>query len=121
MQQVEEDIFYDVAHNSSGVKILTSDLYNIYNQKPMGLVVIKNDKIRSEIINLFKNAFEDLIISTIPSKDILSKEDIKAQIPIVEAEIETAKQDKINLKASAKAKLIAGEPLTEAEADTLVI
>ena len=45
----------------------------------MGLVVIKNDKIRSEIINLFENAFEDLIISTIPSKDILSKEDIKAQ------------------------------------------
>ena len=79
MQQMEEDIFYDVAHNSSGVKILTSDLYNIYNQKPMGLVVIKNDKIRSEIINLFENAFEDLIISTIPSKDILSKEDIKAQ------------------------------------------
>ena len=79
MQQMEEDIFYDVAHNSSGVKILTSDLYNIYNQKPMGLVVIKNDKIRSEIINLFENAFEDLIISTIPSKDILSKEDIIAQ------------------------------------------
>ncbi len=79
MQQMEEDIFYDVAHNSSGVKILTSDLYNIYNQKPMGLVVIKNDKIRSEIINLFENAFEDLIISTIPSKDILSKEDIKEQ------------------------------------------
>ena len=79
MQQMEEDIFYDVAHNSSGVKILTSDLYNIYNQKPMGLVVIKNDKIRSEIINLFENAFEDLIISTIPSKDILSKKDIKAQ------------------------------------------
>ena len=79
MQQMEEDIFYDVAHNSSGVKALTSDLYNIYNQKPMGLVVIKNDKIRSEIINLFENAFEDLIISTIPSKDILSKEDIKAQ------------------------------------------
>ena len=79
MQQMKENIFYDVAHNSSGVKILTSDLYNIYNQKPMGLVVIKNDKIRSEIINLFENAFEDLIISTIPSKDILSKEDIKAQ------------------------------------------
>ena len=79
MQQMEEDIFYDVAHNSSGVKALTSDLYNIHNQKPMGLVVIKNDKIRSEIINLFENAFEDLIISTIPSKDILSKEDIKAQ------------------------------------------
>ncbi len=77
MQQMEEDIFYDVAHNSSGVNILTSDLFHIFNQKPIGLVVIKNDKIRPEIISLFENAFEELIISTIPSKDILSKDDIK--------------------------------------------
>jgi hypothetical protein len=31
------------------------------------------------------------------------------------------KQEQANLKASAKAKLVAGEPLTEAEADILVI
>ena len=35
--------------------------------------------------------------------------------------LRTAKQRKANLKASAKAKLIAGEPLTEAEADTIVL
>ena len=34
---------------------------------------------------------------------------------------ETANTNLENLKASAKAKLVAGEPLTEAEADTLVI
>ena len=39
----------------------------------------------------------------------------------VMVKIEEAKQTKENLKASAKAKLIAGEPLTEAEADTIVI
>ena len=38
----------------------------------------------------------------------------------------TAERDKMlldqqNLKASAKAKLVAGEPLTEAEADTIVL
>ena len=32
-----------------------------------------------------------------------------------------AEETKENLKASAKAKFVAGEPLTEAEADTLVI
>ena len=32
-----------------------------------------------------------------------------------------AQENLKNLKASAKAKLVAGEPLTEAEADTLVI
>tara|TARA_B100000575_G_C22910527_1_gene528741 strand:- start:36 stop:311 length:276 start_codon:yes stop_codon:yes gene_type:complete len=50
----------------------------------------------------------------------ISKEDIKTEIPTVETEIATAKQDKINLKASAKAKLIAGEPMTEEEANVLV-
>ena len=34
---------------------------------------------------------------------------------------ETEAQAKIDLKASAKAKLIAGEPLTEEEADTIVL
>ena len=37
----------------------------------------------------------------------ISKEDIKAMIPIVEAEIEQEKQDAINKKASAKSKLLA--------------
>ena len=36
----------------------------------------------------------------------ISKEDIEAQIPTVEAEIEQEKQDAINKKASAKQKLI---------------
>ena len=36
-------------------------------------------------------------------------------------QLETDKQAKETLKASAKAKLVAGEPLTEAEADTLVV
>ena len=37
------------------------------------------------------------------------------------AQAEADKEAKENLKASAKAKLVAGEPLTEAEADTLVL
>ena len=37
-----------------------------------------------------------------------------------QAEIDAA-TNKINLKASAKAKLIAGEPLTQEEADTIVL
>ena len=37
------------------------------------------------------------------------------------SELETAETDKIDLKASAKAKLIAGEALTEDEANTIVL
>tara|TARA_R100001509_G_scaffold147849_1_gene105353 strand:+ start:890 stop:1153 length:264 start_codon:yes stop_codon:yes gene_type:complete len=47
----------------------------------------------------------------------ISKEDIKTAL----AEIKADEENLVNLKASAKAKLVAGEPLTEAEADTLVI
>ena len=47
----------------------------------------------------------------------------KADIEAKMAELPTAEEEaaaKENLKASAKAKLIAGQPLTEEEADTIV-
>ena len=50
----------------------------------------------------------------IPKADIEAK---MAELPTVEEEA-TARE---NLKASAKAKLIAGQPLTEEEADTIVL
>ena len=49
----------------------------------------------------------------------ISKEDIKAQIPTVEAEIEQEKIDKANARTSGKAKLKAGEALTDAEIEAL--
>ena len=48
----------------------------------------------------------------------------KADIEAKMAELPTAEEEaaaRENLKASAKAKLIAGEPLTEEEADTIVL
>ena len=50
----------------------------------------------------------------IPVADIEAK---LAEMPTEEEE----RQAQANLKASAKAKLVAGEPLTEAEADTIVL
>ena len=50
----------------------------------------------------------------------ISKADIEAKM----AELPTAEEEataRANLKASAKAKLIAGQPLTEEEADTIVL
>ena len=40
---------------------------------------------------------------------------------IIANDLPAQAQAKIDLKASAKAKLVAGEPLTEAEADTLIL
>ena len=50
----------------------------------------------------------------IPQADIEAK---MAEMPTLEEQEEAKK----NLKASAKAKLIAGQPLTEEEADTIVL
>ena len=46
--------------------------------------------------------------------------DIEAQIPLAEQAIADEEQAKIDLKASAKAKLIAGEALTEDEANVMI-
>jgi len=61
-------------------------------------------------------SYENLII-TKDGATMPSEEEVNAKIQELKDE-DTAK---VNLKVSAKAKLVAGEPLTEAEADTLVI
>tara|TARA_Y100001970_G_scaffold190446_1_gene231591 strand:- start:2659 stop:3903 length:1245 start_codon:yes stop_codon:yes gene_type:complete len=76
MQLMKKDFFYDVAHNASAVNKLTKDLFSIYNMKPIGLLVLKNDKITDNFLMLLEDRFEKLIISTIDSKDILQESDI---------------------------------------------
>jgi hypothetical protein len=51
----------------------------------------------------------------------ISKTDIEAKLSEAETALENEAQSKIDLKASAKAKLIAGEALTEDEANTIVL
>ena len=51
----------------------------------------------------------------------ISKSDIQVKISEMETAEANAKTEQENLKASAKAKLVAGEPLTEEEANTIVL
>ena len=61
------------------------------------------------------------VVSDIHLRNKLSLNKTKQEYSEVIAN-EKAEADNLkNLKASAKAKLIAGEPLTEAEADTIVL
>jgi hypothetical protein len=79
-------------------------------------------KINSDAqFTIIGNDIDTCEIEWLENTSPISKEDIKVQIPVVESEIETAEQAKIDLKASAKAKLIAGEALTEDEANTIVL
>ena len=50
-----------------------------------------------------------------------TQSDIETNYDTWKAEYKTAEENKVDLKASAKAKLIAGEALTEEEANTIVI
>ena len=61
------------------------------------------------------------IISDMTAEEQTQHEQDQIRVSEVIANQKTAEDNLKNLKASAKAKLIAGEPLTEAEADTLVI
>ena len=53
-------------------------------------------------------------------EDVLSKSDIQAKITEIEKDETDAAKAKEDLKASAKAKLMAGETLTEDEANVMV-
>lgn len=59
----------------------------------------------------------DMTAEEITAKDNANKLTYKDGYKTIDEEQEAKK----SIKASAKAKLVAGEPLTEAEADTLVI
>ena len=61
------------------------------------------------------------IISDMTAEEQTQFEQDQIRVSEVIANEEAEKTNRENLKASAKAKLMAGEPLTEAEADTLVI
>ena len=64
---------------------------------------------------------EDEIVIDWNGEQEISKSDIQAKITEIENTEAADKQAKEDLKASAKAKLIAGDPLTEDEANTIVL
>ena len=61
------------------------------------------------------------VLMDMTAEEIAQREQDTINDTARQQEIETARQAKADLKASAKAKLIAGEPLTEDEADTIVL
>ena len=66
------------------------------------------------------NTEDELVIDWNGQAEI-SKSDIQAKITEMETAEANEAQAKIDLKASAKAKLMSGEALTQEEADTIVL
>ena len=55
----------------------------LYKKKPIGVVVLKKDKINPKLVEIFDKSFDKIIISTISSKDILNKKEIE-ESPLLE-------------------------------------
>ena len=91
------------------------------------MIINETDKIRKAIKIINANARFTIsgadidTIEWIEETTPIAKADIEAKLSEAETMLETEAQAKIDLKASAKAKLIAGEALTEEEADTIVL
>jgi uncharacterized coiled-coil DUF342 family protein len=73
------------------------------------------------VIDLSKPEGEREQIIPLTAEEIAEREAMAIQAAEEQAEREAAAEALAALKASAKAKLIAGEPLTAEEADTLVL
>ncbi len=56
-------IFYDVAHNPEGIAAVLDMLNTLFNQRPIGLFVMKGDKESDLIVSAIQDQFEALIIS----------------------------------------------------------
>ena len=76
-----------------------------------------------EAVTIRGNSQDDVVVYDINYEEIsiTDWDSINAKITELDQADETAEINRINLKASAKAKLIAGEALTEEEADTIVL
>ena len=73
-----------------------------------------------------KKIINDIKTGEIAEVELTAEEEAQRQSDLANAEAtrqadETARQERADLKASAKAKLVAGEKLTEEEADTIVL
>ncbi len=73
------------------------------------------------VIDLSKPEGEREQIIPLTADEIAEREAMAIQVAQEQAEREAAAQALAALKASAKAKLIAGQPLTAEEADTLIL
>ena len=70
------------------------------------------------IVNCLTNEISEVDFTT---EEIVQAEKDKENALAEEQAVATVRTNQANLKASAKAKLIAGEPLTAEEADTIVL
>ena len=71
--------------------------------------------------NILDKATGEVQIVELTAEEIAKQETSKAELEQEQADRLAKDEERANLKASAKAKLVAGEALTQEEADTIVL
>ena len=71
--------------------------------------------------NILDKATGEVQIVELTAEEIAEQETSKAELEQEQADRLAKDEERANLKASAKAKLVAGEALTQEEADTIVL
>ncbi|NQV38244.1 MAG: bifunctional folylpolyglutamate synthase/dihydrofolate synthase [Candidatus Marinimicrobia bacterium] len=67
-------ILYDVAHNAHGLINVLDSIRQMSNQKPLGVISIKEDKDIADIADVIRNKFEHLIVTSDSNVGVMSAE-----------------------------------------------
>ena len=69
-------VFYDVAHNPHGIQVVLDSLFEIYHEKPIGLVALKADKELDLIVPKLKNRFKKLLVTSKSYSGLMEAKDL---------------------------------------------
>lgn len=70
-------IFYDVAHNPNGIEMAIETLSEIFEVKPIGILSLKADKELKKIVPKLKNKFDELIVTSDHSADLMRANELQ--------------------------------------------
>lgn len=73
-------VFYDVAHNEQGIDKMMNTLAKLYDQKPMGVFGLKEDKELANISKKIKDKIHSLYIMDDNDQLMMNKHDLSKQL-----------------------------------------
>ncbi len=64
-------VYYDVAHNSHGIRAVLDNISRQFNNRPIGIIALKGDKDLSMIASILSGRFSALYTVGIPDADVI--------------------------------------------------
>ena len=67
-------IYYDVAHNPSGIRTIRATLDTLNTKVTNGIMVLKNDKDVDQIVKALDGLFNELFVTSIPESELMGEQ-----------------------------------------------